>query len=188
VTTYIGTSASEPVANHPRGTFRVVIERRPFWQRGIAESVRSWPSIVTDVLERSASVAASPLGSPDRVISPDAGVAVIDYRATARPGAATVASIVAAIERSSDYIDVKSIEKGPGVPALSDGGADAFNADRDRAQDEAERQDAAESLPNRIGDTLAGIGKGIRTTVVAGAVIALVIAAVIYLPRGKAAS
>lgn len=179
---YRNTSASARVADHPRAVYRVVIERRGLYALDYLTRFVTWPGVVLSVIENSATVAGFPISSPEKSVAPDDTVATLDYRAGSHPGAATVSDIVAAVDGASKYISVKSIERLPPVPAESAGGARALDESRDRAQD-LERDEAERtSFLTSITAKLQTAGK----IVVGLAVLAAVVALVIYWPRRSA--
>ena len=184
MTAYANASPSDPIALHPRAVYRVVVERAgwkivsPYdWATGALR----WRQVVEGVIDRSASPAGFPLGGGlDNVTNEDT-TAVLDYRAGSHPGTLVVSDLVRAIEDATPYAGVVSITRRAPVPSLSEGGAGALAAERDAAQDTARDVAESESFAARITGAL----KGTRTVFVAGAVIALVVLAVIYLPKPR---
>ena len=178
-TVYRNTTPSARVADHPRAVYRVVIERRGLYALDYITRFVTWPGVVLSVIENSATVAGFPISSPEKSVAPDDVVATLDYRAGSHPGAATVSDIVTAVDGASKYVTVKSIERLPPVPAESAGGARALDESRDQAQsverDEAERTSFLSSITARL-QTAGKIVVGL-------AVLAGIVALVIYLPR-----
>lgn len=180
-TTYTNTSPSQPLALYPRAVYRVVVERSGLTALSYATGLLKWRQVVEGMIERSASPAGFALGGGlDNVTNADT-TAVVDYRAGSHPGALTVSALVQAIEDATPYSSVVSITRRDPVPAESQGGAGALAAERDAAQGTARADAEASSLSARITGAL----KGARTVFIAGAVIAVVVLAVIYLPKPR---
>lgn len=181
MTLYVNTSPSQPLTLYPRAVYRVVVERDGLTALSYATGLLRWRQVVEGVIDRSASPAGFPLGGGlDNVTNADT-TAVLDYRAGSHPGTLTVSALVRAIEDATPYAGVVSITRRDPVPAESEGGADALAAERDAAQDVARTTAESETLSARITGAL----KGARTVFVAGAVIALVVLAVVYLPKPR---
>lgn len=178
---YIGTSPSEPLALHPRGVFRVVVGRAGGAYLSFLTGTLRWRQVVEGMIDRSASPAGFPLGGGlDNVTNRDL-TAVVDYRVASHPGTLTVSALVRAVEEATPFSNVVSIARIGPVPRESAGGAGALAGQRDDVQGEANRTAEAESPIARI----TGVLKGTRTVLVAGAIIALVVLAVVYLPKPR---
>lgn len=181
-TRYVNTTPSQPLALHPRAVYRVEVERDGLSALSYATGVLRWRQVVNGVIERSTSPAGFPLGGGlDNVTNADR-TAVLDYRAGSHPGTLTVSALVQAVEDATPYAGVVSITRRDPVPSVRAGGPDALAAERDAAQDASRAAVAADSLGARITRALTGA----RTVVVAGAVIAVVVLAVVYLPKPRA--
>lgn len=180
-TQYVNTSPSQPLSLYPRAVYRVVVERAGVSALSYATGLLRWRQVVEGMIDRSGSPAGFALGGGlDNVTNEDT-TAVVDYRAGSHPGTLTVSALVRAIEDATPYSSVVSITRRDPVPAASEGGADALAAERDAAQAKARTVAESESLSARITGAL----KGARTVFVAGAVVALVVLAVIYLPKPR---
>lgn len=179
--TYNNTSPSQPLTLYPRAVYRVVVERSGLTALSYATGLLVWRQVVEGILDRSVSPAGFPLGGGlDNVTNEDT-TAVLDYRAGSHPGSLVVADLVRAVEDATPYASVVSITRRDPVPSVSQGGGDALAAERDAAQGTARQEAAATSFTSRLTDVL----KGTRTVFIAGAVIAVVVLAVIYLPRPR---
>lgn len=175
---YNNTSPSQPLALHPRAVYRVVVERGGVSALSYATGLLKWRQVVEGMIERSASPAGFPLGGGLDNLTNEDRTAVVDYRAGSHPGTLTVSDLVRAVEDATPYSSVVSITRRDPVPA---GGGDVLAAERDALKGEAEAEADASTLFAKLKDAAGGF----RTVFVAGAVIALVVLAVIYLPKPR---
>jgi hypothetical protein len=142
-TVYVGTNPSQPIASFPHATYRVVIGRKGFYALDYLTRFVTWPGVVLSVVENSVSPAGFPISSPEKAVSANDERATIDYLAGSHPGSLTVSDLVREIDSASKYIEVLSIERRGVVTRESEGGAVAFDADRD-AEQERQRKQAEE--------------------------------------------
>lgn len=179
-TVYKNTTPSAPIATYPRAIYRVVVERRAFYAFDYLTRFVTWPGVVLSVIENSATVAGFPISAPEKTVTNDDSVATLDYRAGSHPGAATVADLVRAVDESSKYISVKSVERLAPVPAESQGGAQALDASRDATQ-------AAEQVTAENESVFGQLGAGLSSTVKYVAVLlaaSVLLAVLIITPKG----
>lgn len=172
---YRNTTPSARVADHPRAVYRVVIERRGLYALDYLTRFVTWPGVVLSVIENSATAAAFPISSPEKSVAPSDTVATLDYRAGSHPGAAVVSDIVAAVDGASKYVTVKSIERMPPVPAISQGGAAELDASRDRAQDAERDQAERDSFLTKFTEGVKSASKAVLIVTAIAGVVALVI-------------
>lgn len=182
-TAYIGTNPSQPIAQYPHATYRVVIGRKSFYALDYITRFVTWPGVVLSVVENSVSEAGFPIGTPEKSVTNDDERAVIDYLAGSHPGSRTVSDLVREVDSSSKYIEVLSVERRGAVTKESQGGAVAFDADRDAALDRervvAEEEGFVASLKRAL------VRGGIVVSVVAVAGIALGLIYVLKDGRGS---
>jgi hypothetical protein len=177
---YTNTNASQLISAGPRDVYRIVVQRRTIDAPDYWTGLRTMRKEVQRVIDHSAGPAGFPLGNNMANVFDQDTVATLDYRAATNPGIATVGDLVRQVN-DAGRLDVSSIERRPPVPASSDGGAAALDAERDRTQ-AAERDSAADrSFASQIGAAVKGIG---RTAVWLG-IAGLAIAAVVFIPRGS---
>lgn len=182
-TAYTNTNPSQPIAQYPHATYRVVIGRKSFYALDYITRFVTWPGVVLSVVNNSASAAGFPIGSPEKAVTNDDERAVLEYLAGFHPGSLTVSDLVREVDSASKYIEVLSVERRAGVTPESKGGAVAFDADRDA---ELDRQRAvAESEGFFATLKRAALRGGIAVGIVAVAGIALGLIYVLKDGRGS---
>lgn len=179
VITFTNTYAAQPIREHPRATYRVVIERSPGAYLSFLTGVLRWPKVVSDVVNASGNPAASALGgSTEPVLSGDT-VATLDFLAKRTAVTATVADLVNAVDAASPYARVASVTRRDPVPGFSEGGPDVFNAERAAEQEATQERAERESLGAQLAGGL-GVLRNYGGLVAVAAVVTLI---VLYAPR-----
>jgi hypothetical protein len=173
-TAYIGTNPSQPIAQYPHATYRVVIGRKAFYALDYITRFVTWPGVVLSVVENSVTEAGFPLGTPEKSVSGDDDRAVIDYLAGSHPGSRTVSDLVRAVDSSSKYIEVLSVERRGAVTKESAGGAVAFDADRDAETDRQRIAAEEDSFLSRLRSGLLKGGIVVGVIAVAGIALGLI--------------
>lgn len=179
---YVNCRASDLIAAQPHAVYRVTLEREGLSQLSFAIGILKWRDVVLTVIERSPSPAGFPISGGLDSVTNDDDRAVLDFLAGSQPGAATVGDLARTIDVTSSYAAVIRVERLPGVPKESQGGADALRTSQTERADAEREQAAKESFTGRVTDLASGLAGNVKMLAVVAVVTLVIAAVVIYGP------